>query len=243
MVRPARQTPGGQAESGIIVNANTPKKEMSNLPLANRSIYIVGHRRLQNEMMARTLELETGALCRCVEDIGHVPFPKSKETHDKRLILLDCLGKELKAILDTLEPDTIDRLSPALVALFNVTPGVGIEEQCANQGVRGVFYEKDHLDQFLKGVCSIYSGEVWLSREIMTRFVLKQEFFSPKVKDVLTQREMEILSLIAIGAKNEEIAEKLFVSTNTVKTHIYNIFKKINVTNRLQAALWAAKNL
>ena len=60
---------------------------------------------------------------------------------------------------------------------------------------------------------------------------------------ILTPREIEILSLVAIGAKNEEIAEKLYISSNTVKTHIYNIFKKIDVPNRLQAALWAAKNL
>lgn len=193
--------------------------------------------------MARTLELETGALCMSVEDIGQIPSQKNKKTHAERLILLDCLGKELKGIMNSLEPDNMDRLSPAIVALFNVTPGLGIEEKSANEGIRGVFYEKDQMDQFLKGVCSIFSGEVWLSREIMTRFVLKKEIFSPKVKDILTQREMEILSLIAIGAKNEDIAEKLFVSTNTVKTHIYNIFKKINVTNRLQAALWAAKNL
>jgi len=65
-----------------------------------------------------------------------------------------------------------------------------------------------------------------------------EAFISP-----LTPREIEILSLVAIGAKNEEIAEKLFISSNTVKTHIYNIFKKIDVPNRLQAALWAAKNL
>ena len=72
---------------------------------------------------------------------------------------------------------------------------------------------------------------------------MNRDIFSNKVKDLLTQREIEILSLIAVGAKNEDIAEKLFISTHAVKRHIHNILKKINVANRLQAALWAAKNL
>jgi DNA-binding CsgD family transcriptional regulator len=49
--------------------------------------------------------------------------------------------------------------------------------------------------------------------------------------------------MIAVGATNDEIADKLFISPHTVKTHLYRIFKKINVPNRVQAALWAAKNL
>ena len=72
---------------------------------------------------------------------------------------------------------------------------------------------------------------------------MNRDIFSNNVKDLLTQREIEILSLIAVGSKNEVIAEKLFISTHMVKKHIHNIFKKINVANRLQAALWAAKNL
>jgi DNA-binding CsgD family transcriptional regulator len=48
---------------------------------------------------------------------------------------------------------------------------------------------------------------------------------------------------VAIGATNEEIGDKLCISPHTVKTHLYNIFKKINVPNRIQATLWAAKNL
>jgi len=59
----------------------------------------------------------------------------------------------------------------------------------------------------------------------------------------LTHREIEILSLVAIGAKNEEIADKLFVSPHTIKTHLYNIYKKLFVSNRLQATLWATKHL
>lgn len=66
-----------------------------------------------------------------------------------------------------------------------------------------------------------------------------------KTQDVsgLTQREVEILDLIATGFSNQQIADELFISPHTVKTHLHNIFKKINVKRRLQAALWAAQNL
>ncbi len=55
--------------------------------------------------------------------------------------------------------------------------------------------------------------------------------------DELTGREKEVLALVAKGASNNEIAEKLFVREVTVKTHLNNIFKKLNVTNRTQAVL------
>ena len=60
---------------------------------------------------------------------------------------------------------------------------------------------------------------------------------------ILTPRQTEILALVAVGATNEQIADKLCISPQTVKSHLYNIFKKINVPNRVQAALWAAKHL
>ena len=60
---------------------------------------------------------------------------------------------------------------------------------------------------------------------------------------MLTHREREILKTIATGASNAEIAQALFISVHTVKTHVYNIFKRIKVSSRLQAALWATKYL
>lgn len=64
-------------------------------------------------------------------------------------------------------------------------------------------------------------------------------FVSDEPVDALTTRETEVLSLVAKGSNNQEIAEKLFVREVTVKTHLNNIFKKLNVSNRTQAVLLA----
>ena len=204
--------------------------------MTDKSIIIIGPRRLQNEMMSRILEQETGASCSCGDEIS------GSVTSD--LILIDCHDQDVKKVLAALETENKDGPLPYLIALFNLPPGKGVEEDSVMSGIVGVFHQNDPINQFLKGVKAIFTGELWFSRDMMTRFVLKKrDIFSNKAKDLLTQREIEILSLMALGAKNEDIAEQLFVSVNTIKTHIYNIFKKINVNNRLQAALWAAKNL
>jgi DNA-binding CsgD family transcriptional regulator len=62
-------------------------------------------------------------------------------------------------------------------------------------------------------------------------------------RNVLSAREKEILLLVGEGLQNKEIARKLFLSEKTVKNHISNIFKKINIHDRTKAALFAVKNL
>jgi DNA-binding NarL/FixJ family response regulator len=102
------------------------------------------------------------------------------------------------------------------------------------------------LNNFLKGIGAVLDGKLWLSRDIMTRFILEgtgKDKSLKKDSDKLTERQIEILAMVSVGSTNEEIADKLCISPHTVKTHIYKIFKKINVPNRVQASLWAAKNL
>jgi DNA-binding NarL/FixJ family response regulator len=62
-----------------------------------------------------------------------------------------------------------------------------------------------------------------------------------KPVDMLSEREREVLSLIGNGATNREIAEKLFISEHTVKSHIRSILNKLNISNRQQAAVYAER--
>jgi DNA-binding CsgD family transcriptional regulator len=214
--------------------------------LDDKLVYIVGPARFQNELMASFLERETGIQCQILSDLRDIPGGNDSDTDRQRLIFLDCLRKDRNSLLADLESCGTEMLSRVLCVLFNVTQGLGIEEIALQWGIKGVFYENDPMEHYPKGVWAVFNGELWLSRQIMTTHILKAKRRNHTYKkDVasLTRREVEVLSMVAIGCTNEEIADDLCISSNTVKTHTYNIFKKINVPNRLQAALWASKNL
>jgi LuxR family transcriptional regulator of csgAB operon len=220
--------------------------DVDTLRLTEKLVYIIGPLKLQNEMMASLIEEETEIKCLLVEDIHHIPGLDDKEILQHKLILWDCLGKDAEICLAELGQFDRKILDDTFVACFNVNPGLQFEEKAVAQGVRGFFYEQDPFERLPKFVRAIFEGELWVSRKILTKYFLKtrqKDRISRSEEPLLTSREIEILSMISIGAKNEEIADKLFISPNTVKTHIYNIFKKIDVPNRLQAALWAAKHL
>jgi LuxR family transcriptional regulator of csgAB operon len=209
-------------------------------------VYIVGPRKLQNEAIASCLERETGDQCFVLGDINHIPPDDPKDSGLQRLVLLDCQGKDKKRLLAELRPYLSQRGFSNHIALFNVSRDQEIEQSCVPEGIRGFFYEKDPLDRFLKGVRAVLEGELWLSREIMTKCILEgtdEPSSSRSGSEILTQRQIQVLAQVAVGASNDEIADMLYLSPHTVKTHLYNIFRKINVPNRLQAALWAAKNL
>ena len=214
-------------------------------PLTDKRIYVVGPQGLQNELLVHFLERETGLQCQTKESIRHIPLTDGENSRLRKQILWDCLEKDSGTVVAEIKSHAERVLAHYLVALFNVNPDSEIEEQAVALGIRGFFYEGDSLELFLKGVRAIFEGELWLSREIMAKCTLRKsrDTLSEENGGILTQREKEILAVIAIGYTNDEIANKLCISPHTVKTHIYNIFQKIDVATRLQAALWAAENL
>ena len=122
-----------------------------------------------------------------------------------------------------------------------------MELNVIKMGAKGFLCAKDSLKTLIQAIKSCYNGEIWATRRSTNIIIdnLQGKIITRKKDEVeiLTPQEKKVLILLASGFKNAEIAQKLFISEKTVKTHINKIFKKIKVTNRLQAALWASKNL
>ena len=98
----------------------------------------------------------------------------------------------------------------------------------------------------IKAIKAVHRGEMWVERKMISR-VFEREFVADSDHDdqdqpkELSTREHEVLSLLVKGFTNKEIGEKLFVSEKTVKNHLNSIFKKISVSGRLKAILYALK--
>jgi DNA-binding NarL/FixJ family response regulator len=118
-------------------------------------------------------------------------------------------------------------------------------------GVRGFFRTALGDKQLIKCIRVVARGEIWLEAALTTRvfeevikefkkqrYLLKSLTHLSSAKlDMLSPREMEVLALISQSMTNEEIADKLFLSYTTVKTHMRNIFAKAEIRNRVEAAL------
>jgi DNA-binding NarL/FixJ family response regulator len=219
-----------------------------------QKICILGAKNLYSELLEYALEKEVCANCEIVSDISGLadsfgtqpsPGPSEGGPAGKYLLLVDCVEHDFDRLMHETAAQKL-AIENMLVAIYNVYAGWGIEEEALHLGIKGFFYKQDSLKLFLKGVNAILGNEVWVSREILLRSAMgvrRSKHLSVQEKTGLSAREIEILLLVGSGAQNDEIAEKLFISPHTVKTHLYHIFKKINVPNRLQAALWVAKNL
>ena len=110
-------------------------------------------------------------------------------------------------------------------------------------GARGVVLKQSASDLLLKSIRKVHDGEIWLDNrmtaEVIDAFKKSAESGQRREKPLLSEREKEIVQLVAQGFRNREIGEKLFISEQTVKNHLHNIFDKLGVSDRLELALYA----
>jgi len=111
-------------------------------------------------------------------------------------------------------------------------------------GSRGVVVLKQSAsDLLLKSIRQVHDGEIWLDNRmtagVIDAFKKSAESGQRREKPLLSDREKEVIRLVAQGFHNREIGERLFISEQTVKNHLHNIFDKLGVSDRLELALYA----
>jgi DNA-binding NarL/FixJ family response regulator len=118
--------------------------------------------------------------------------------------------------------------------------------KCLKDGAKGCLSKDVSIADLVKAIHAIHKGELWVERKLIAKFFEGEaasysggENPADEPKKVLTPREKEVLSILATGCTNKEIAKVLFISEKTVKSHLDSIFKKLNVSRRLQAILYA----
>jgi two-component system, NarL family, nitrate/nitrite response regulator NarL len=131
--------------------------------------------------------------------------------------------------------------------------------QAMKLGTSGIVLKQTATELLIKSIRKVHAGEIWLdshtTAEVIRRFVSADDVppgpataapssSSPRERErsPLSQREREIVALVAQGFKNKEMAEKMFISEQTVKNHLHNIFDKLGVSDRLELALYAIHN-
>jgi DNA-binding NarL/FixJ family response regulator len=103
-------------------------------------------------------------------------------------------------------------------------------------GARAVVFKRFAVESLMDAVRSAVRGEVWLPPTVQSLLAsgLRQDERNP-----LTPREREIVRHVALGLRNAEVASKLFIGEQTVKTHLSNIFQKLGIRDRVELARYA----
>ncbi|MCA0933945.1 response regulator transcription factor [Vibrio alginolyticus] len=135
----------------------------------------------------------------------------------------------------------VDKLSLTSVnehclVLFNVPIDFTLDSPFAFANVKGLIYKGAKNQHFEDCLNEVNNGGLWLPRKVtseMLNYYRSRKSLSNNSKILdLSSREQQVMFLVANGNSNKEISEKLFLATTTVKKHLSNIFKKLNVKNR-----------
>jgi DNA-binding NarL/FixJ family response regulator len=211
----------------------------------NVRLFVGGAQRLTNEVICYYLGCKTGFSCATgtLEDLLEVL--KSADKEKFKLLLLDYDTPEIREKLGGDLREFLGQLGGLPTIIFNFNAEARVKRWIAH-GVRGLLYMSDPSQNMVKAVKAVTEGHMWIPRQAMSVCIEElgqRPSGNGNGTHRLTQREKEILTILASGTTNAEMAAKLFISPFTVKVHIQNIFRKIGVPNRVKAAIWAQRNL
>jgi two-component system, NarL family, nitrate/nitrite response regulator NarL len=158
------------------------------------------------------------------------------------LLDLDLQGESALTFLTQLRETTPNARILVLTGLRDTEA----HRQAVKLGAMGVVLKEHAPDVLIKAIEKVHAGEIWLDRPTMGRMLREnlvkddKEIDPEQTKiDSLTQREREVVKLIAEGLKNRQIGGRLFISETTVTHHLSSIYSKLGVSDRLELVIYA----
>jgi LuxR family transcriptional regulator, positive regulator of biofilm formation len=208
---------------------------------------IVGRNMMQNELLLSFLEQETGLKGASFPRLESIIPIVTNKSSIPQVFIFDRKNIDMKYLWTNIHEWNCSHGFPCFFVLGNAIADSAFEKKAMDSGIQGIFYDNDPLPLIAKGICAVLQGDLWYSRKAMARCLMEKKSLAdssthPAIYG-LTFREKKILACIASGYSNKAIADEFCISLHTIKTHISNIYKKINVNNRSQASLWATKSL
>jgi len=167
---------------------------------------------------------------------GEEALNMARELHPD-VILMDLLMPVMDGIAAT-EAIRAELPEVEVVALTSVLEDVSVTG-AVKAGAIGYLLKDTQAEELHRAIRGAAEGRVQLAPEAAAK--LMREVRAPESPEALTQRETEVLKLLALGMANKQIARELFVEEKTVKTHVSSILRKLGVKSRTQAALHAVR--
>lgn len=205
------------------------------------SVMITDDHSLIREGLKNLLELD-GDIKVVAEAVDGVDCLNKLESCNPDVLLLDINMPRMNG-LEVLENIKSSHLKVKVLVL-TVHNEVEYLLKAIDIGVEGYILKDSESAELKKAITSVYSGETYIQTSLIPKLnsrMIERNKDDEKIR-CLTNRELEVLKLLSVGMFNKEIAEDLLISERTVKNHVSNIFKKIEVTDRTQAAVFAIRN-
>ncbi|PSU50176.1 hypothetical protein C9J12_05415 [Photobacterium frigidiphilum] len=207
-------------------------------------ILLLAEKCIKNEVLANVMKNKLKNKIHYV----HEEKELRRYQYECNLILMVDLSSLSTKLIEKIMPYQCGFNKSWRVILFNVGEKVDVELITHWKNCCGIFCTDISSTIMIDAIKKINDGEIWLPRSVMSELVtnyraqskpIEKEIIATTLK--LTQREEDILKLLVSGDSNAKMADSLFVSESTIKTHLYNTFKKIEVKNRREARAWAER--
>ncbi|MEJ2491745.1 MAG: hypothetical protein P8Y84_09030, partial [Desulfuromonadales bacterium] len=196
------------------MNRITPSKCAECL-YRGRHIYVVGPQCFERELVIECLKAHTSEKWFEADSLRVIPQSNQDVPLGQKMILIDTHTLSREELLHLFSTPIWKAHSHNLMVLFNLQQDDKIEKIALKSGVRGFLYTDDHFEDLSNGICTVNSGDLWISRRILQECLQESYIGRPLPEPVdheLSRREIELLRQLQSGATNEVIADRLCIS-------------------------------